>query len=131
MKIHSIYKFKLTDSANKTYRYSSKTNPYDGFEGIDELQLKPSCKKGYYELFELRINAINSARLVFSDRKYGFGFFENSNDLLIVKKSINKLGWLRIYVLKDMKPYLPIVYDQFLKGHFRPQIKSLRGSFVR
>jgi len=131
MKIHSIHRFKLTDSANKIYQYVSRTSSYKEFTETANLKLKYHSIKGNTQLLELRIIANQSIRVIIYDQKYGIGYFEGNEDLLLIKKSIDKLGHLYIYVLKDMKPYMGIIFQQYIEGYFNSQIRKLKAISVQ
>nr|WP_319272368.1 hypothetical protein [uncultured Draconibacterium sp.] len=128
MKIHCIYKFKLTDSANRLYAYVSNAGSYSVFSDTTQLEFKQKPLIKSIQTFELRIITNQSAKVILKNSKYGIGYFDNSDDVLLIKKTIDKLGYLYIYVLKDMKPYIGIVFQLYLEGYFNAQIRHLKSS---
>ncbi len=128
MKIQSIYKFKLTDRANRLYEYVSNVGSYSEFSDNTKLEFTQRLSIKNSQLFELRIITNQSAKVILENSKYGVGYFDNSDDVLLIKKTIDKLGYLYVYVLKDMRPYIGIVFQLYLEGYFNSQIRHLKSS---
>lgn len=131
MKIHSIYRFKLIDSANKIFRLSEQLNSYSGFGTLTSLRIRYINEKGLVKKCKLISDNEFQAKIQLVNDKYGIGIIEESNDLLIINKSIDRLGLLRIYVFENMKPYSAIIFQSFIDGYFNSQISELRKSLVQ
>lgn len=131
MEIHSIYRFKLTDSANKIFRYFKKYKSHEVFNNVQEIKLVPI--KGDSSIREYRLLADNKAVgvLRFTKPSWGIGIFPNSDDLLIVKNTFSKRGFFQIIVLKGMRPYSGLACQHYRNGNFTTQIRALRKSFVQ
>ena len=131
MLINYYYKFKLSENTEGIYELVSCLGIYEGINGISRIKLRSiNNSSSSHQTYELTISDNNIVYLNFPKSRRGYGFFNNNNDLLLVSLFF-KNQILRILVFKDMKPYKDIVYQMFINGLFRDELKALESRLIQ
>ncbi len=128
MTINHYYKFKHCPGTENLYYLQSRSGSYNLLDTNEEVSLnRRIAVNESSSLLELNLPGRRMINVTFPTTKKGFGFVKNNEDLLLFRYSLNRMI-LHIYVLEGMKPFTQMIFQMFLDGSLRKDLKAIQES---
>jgi len=128
MKIKHLFRFTLKEKSTSTYSLSFSINPT--FRNVtiknQVIVIEKSSTKAYEDdVYTILINSKEFGILYFPSTIFGYGFIDDSDDLILCKR-FRKNRSIEIIIIEDKKAYSYLFYQAYKNGQFRDALKEVK-----